>query len=180
MGSGSRGRGQRSFEVVDGGQTPSADSMRALRRWQTNSVTVVTTTDSGFRGVTVSAFSIVSLEPGHLLVCLDRRGEALEAVIKASRFAVSVLSDRQEFLADRFAGRAPLVDPQFSGVRFQLTTRGNPVLEECLVWFDCDVAAHQDWGDHVVVFGDVVEGGYGTGTDPLLYFDGAYRSLVLD
>jgi len=180
MGSGSGGRVRRSFEVVDGGQPPSSDSMRTLRRWHTTSVTVVTTTDSGFRGVTVSAFSIVSLEPGRVLVCLDRQGDALDAVLKASRFAVSVLSDRQEFLADRFAGRAPLVDPQFSGIRYRLTGRGNPVLEECLVWFDCEVAAHEEWGDHVVVFGEVVEAGNGTGTEPLLYFDAAYRSLGLD
>lgn len=180
MGSGSRGRGRRRFEVVDMGQPPSAESMRALRRWHASGVSVVTTTDSGFRGVTVSAFSIVSLDPGRVLICLDRRGDALAAVLQASRYAVSVLSDRQEFLADQFAGRAPLVDPQFTGVRHRLTTRGNPVLEECLVWFDCEVAAHQAWGDHEVVFGEVVEAGFGTGVDPLLYFDGEYRALALD
>ena len=133
MGSGTS-RGQRSFEAVDGGKSPNNDAMRALRRLNATSVTVVTTrTDRGFRGITVSAFSIISLSPPRLLVCLDRRGEAIDDLAKAANFAVSVLSDSQEFLADRFAGRAPLVNLRFEGVKHRLVASGLPVLEECLV-----------------------------------------------
>ncbi len=181
MGPSGSGRERHGFEVVDGGQPPGADAMRALRRLHAASVTVVTTvTGQGFRGVTVNAFSIVSLAPPRVLVCLGRGSEACDAVVKTGRYAVSVLSDRQEFLADRFAGRAPLVDSQFTGVKYRLTVQGMPVLEECLVWFDCKIVASQDWGDHYVLFGEVIEAGYGTGGDPLLYFDGAYHFLAID
>src|SRR5579884_3470706 len=120
VGSGGRS-GRRSFEIVDGGQPPSPDSMRALRRLHAAAVTVVTfTTSEGFRGITVTAFCIVSLSPPIVLICLTRGGEAATAIERSSSYAVSVLSDQQEFLAERFAGRAPLVNPRFEGVKYRL------------------------------------------------------------
>ncbi|MBX6772199.1 MAG: flavin reductase [Chloroflexi bacterium] len=169
------------FEILDGGRIPSADSMRALRRLHAGAVTVVATvTAEGFRGITVSAFCIVSLAPPVVLICLGRPGEALNAVRAAGQFSVSILSDHQEFLAERFAGRAPLVNPRFEGVRHRVLRSGNPVLEECLAWFDCRVRSSEDVGDHAVVLGDVVEAGRGTGAFPLLYFDGNYRELQIE
>jgi len=180
VGSGGR-RGRRSFEVLDGGQPPSGETMRELRRIHAAAVTVVTTAvDDGFRGITVSAFCIVSLAPPIVLICLDQRGDALRSIKASGKFAVSVLSDTQEFLAEQFAGRAPLVSPTFSGVRHRLTKAGNPVLEDCLAWFDCTVQNHFDAGDHAVVLGSVREAGYGMGISPLLYFEGAYRELQVD
>lgn len=179
MGSGSSSHA-RAFEVVSGGNVPGADEMRELRRLHAAAVTVVTTRDDGgFRGVTVSAFSIVSLAPARVLVCLAMESEVLAAITASGSFAVSILADTQEFLAEQFAGRAPLVNRHFTGVKHRLTAGGNPVLEECLAWFDCSVATRLDVGDHVVVLGAVREAGQGTGVDPLLYFDGNYRSFQL-
>lgn len=180
VGSGGRGT-RRSFEVLDAGRPPSGQTMRELRRLHAAAVTVVTTaTDEGLRGVTVSAFCIVSLEPPIVLICLDRGGEAVQAISASGRFAVSVLSDSQEFLAEQFAGRAPLVNPRFQGVRHRLGKTGCPILEDCLAWFDCVLETTLPAGDHVVLLGSVVQAGYGTGARPLLYFDGAYRELEID
>src|SRR5207244_3041921 len=102
---------RRRFEGVDGGSVPTEQSMRDLRRRQVGSVTVVTTRDDrGLRGITVAAFCVVSLSPPMVLVCLATTGEALSAVEASGSFAVSILADTQEFIADRFAGRAPLVN----------------------------------------------------------------------
>jgi flavin reductase (DIM6/NTAB) family NADH-FMN oxidoreductase RutF len=180
VGSGGSREG-RSFEVLDGGNPPSGDTMREIRRRHAAAVTVVTTmSDDGFRGITVSAFCLVSLAPPIVLICLDRNSEALAAIKAAGQFAVSILSDTQEFLAERFAGRAPLVNSRFEGVKHRLTRAGNPVLEDCLAWLDCTVQTTHDGGDHVVVLGSVREGGYGSGVSPLLYFDGAYRELQVE
>jgi flavin-dependent trigonelline monooxygenase, reductase component len=159
---------------------PSASVMRDLRRLHAGAVTAVTYADDrGLRGVTVTAFVVVSLDPPRVAVCLDRSTEALTWVSQSKGFAVSVLGDRQAFLAERFAGRAPLVNRRFDGVRHRITVRGNPVLDECLVWFDCTVDAVVAGGDHDVVLGSVQEAGSGTATAPLLYFDGRYASVGL-
>lgn len=176
-GSGGSGRDP-SFDPIEEGRPPTADEMRALRRLHAGGVSVVTSQDErGWRGVTVSAFGVASLAPPLVLVCLGRASEALAAIAASGSFAVSVLSDRQEFLAEQFAGRAPLVNPRFQGVKHRVCASGNPVLEECLAWFDASVVARYDGGDHEIVVGAVQEAGYGTGRDPLLYFDGGYRSL---
>lgn len=180
MGSGgSRSGGGQQFEAIENGQAPSAEAMRQLRRLHAGAVTVVTAkTDRGFRGVTVTAFCIVSLEPPRVLVCLAKGGDALAEVEAAGSFAVSVLSDTQEFLAEQFAGRAPLVTPRFLGVKHRLARSGNPILEDSLAWFDCAVIANYDQVDHSILVGGVKEAGFGAGAAPLLYFDGDYRSLL--
>src|SRR5262249_28092384 len=172
---------RREFQVVDGGGPPAEPSMRDLRRRYAGGVCVVTARgERGFRGVTVTAFCVVSLDPPTVLVCLASDGEALAAIAASGTFAVSILSDAQEFLADQFAGRAPLVNRRFDGVRHRVTTAANPVLEDCLAGFDCAVSEGLPAGDHAVVVGQVREAGYGTGSEPLLYFDGTYRSLGID
>lgn len=156
------------------------ESMRALRRLHASAVCVVTTTSAGgFRGVTATAFTIVSLSPPRVLVCLAQGSEALDAVRSANSFAVNLLSDQQEFLAERFAGRAPLVNQRFDGVKHQLSAGGNPILVDALAWFDCDLEGVQTHGDHAVVFGDVREAGFGDGSEALVYFEGAYRFLQI-
>ncbi len=150
----------------------------ARRRWATG-VAVVTTRDGvGYHGATVGAFVVVSLDPPLVLVCLDRDGRMSTLLPEAGAFAVSVLDRRHEFPAERFAGRAPLVDPRLTGVAHELTSTGNPVLTGALAWFDCRVGSVHDGGDHVIVVGVVERVGIGEDTDdPLIYYEGRYRSL---
>lgn len=179
MGGGGAGKA-RQFAAGNLGAPPTEAEMRVLRGLHAGAVTVVTTTtERGFRGLTATAFTVVSLAPPRVLVCLDQGSEGLEILAATGRFAISLLSDQQEFLAERFAGRAPLVNPRFEGVKHHVTTSGNPVLIDSLAWFDCTVELTQPVGDHVVVYGAVVEAGTGDGVEPLIYFEGAYRYLQI-
>lgn len=162
-----------------GGGVPDPAGMRVARRRWASGVAVVTARDGdGYRGATVSAFAVVSLDPPLVLVCLDREGRMATAVPVAGAFALSVLERSHEVLAERFAGRAPLVDPRLTGVPHALTAAGNPILRRALAWFDCAVHAVHDGGDHLVVVGRVVETRVGDDTDdPLLFYEGRYRRI---
>ncbi len=154
--------------------------LREIRRRWASGVVVVTTVDGagGFRGATVSAFAAVSLEPPLVLVCLDRSGRMSEMVSDAGIFAVSILESDQEFLAERFAGRAPLPDTVFTGVPHSPAGNGCPILDGAHAWYACRVAATHDGGDHVIVIGAVDEASVGPETDdPLLTYDAHYRRL---
>ena len=169
------------FHTPRVGDKPTAESMRQLRREIAAAVTVVTSIGSdGYRGVTVSAFCLVSLDPPRLLISLVHGSEALASVEAAGHFAVCVLGDRQEFLADQFAGRGPSVNRRFTGIKHHVSQLGDPVLEECVVWFSAKLDGTSTQGDHTILYGDVREAGFGTGQDPLLYFDGDYRYLRFD
>ncbi len=140
---------------------------------------VVTTRDGdGFRGATVAAFTNVSLDPPLVLVCLDQEGRMASLVPEVGVFAVSILDRSQEFLAERFAGRAPVPDARFSGVPYTIGETGCPILTGALAWFDCRVQADHDGGDHRIVVGEVQAAGLGEDTDdPLLNYEGRYRSI---
>ena len=73
-------------------------------------VTAVTTALEGrFRGVTVNAFTAVSLEPPLVLIALATETTSCEMIAESGIFAVNILSEEQEFLSERLAARAPLV-----------------------------------------------------------------------
>jgi flavin reductase (DIM6/NTAB) family NADH-FMN oxidoreductase RutF len=156
-----------------------SEGLRAVRRRWASGVAVVTTTVAGgYRGTTVSALTPVSLEPPRLLVCLDREGRMAELVPETSVFAVSFLDRAQEFLAERFAGRAPVPDPRLTGIPHTVAVNGCPVLDGSLAWAACRVVAVHDGGDHLIVAGEVEESWVGPDSDdPLLTYEGRYRSI---
>lgn len=180
IGSGASRRGTaRPAEVPASELPPDAAAMRAARRRWASGVAVVTTRDdAGYRGAAVSSFAVVSLAPPLLLVCLDREGRMSQLVPTAGVFAVSLLDRSGEFLADRFAGLAPLPDARFTGVSHRLAASGCPILTAALAWFDCRVHATHDGGDHLIIVGDVTALGLGEDTDdPLLSYEGRYRGI---
>ena len=165
--------------MVERGERANPDAMRlARRRWPSGVVVVLTIDGDGYRGATVSAFTVVSLAPPLVMVCLDREGRMATLVPETGSFAVSVLDRRHEFLAERFAGRAPLADARLTGIGYVQTPSGNPALTGALAWFDCRVRAVHDGGDHAMVVADVESLAVGDDTDdPLIYYEGRYRGI---
>ena len=140
-------------------------------------VVVVSAGDAGgFRGLTASSFTSVSLEPPLVLVCLDRESRTGEVIAGTGIFTVSVLERAQEFVAERFAGRAPAVGPAWRDVPHDLGANGLPVVRGCVAWFECAVRDRHEAGDHDVVVATVTAAGRGAG-EPLVIWDRAYWRL---
>ena len=162
------------------GVAPSDDIARWLRRHYASGVTVVSAaSDSDFYGVTVSAFTYLSLDPLLVLVALGKESQTGEYIRSSAAFGVSLLTNRHRFLADRFAGRAPLVDRHFGDVPHIIAPTGSPVLTESIAWLDCRLDSRTPNGDHNVYVGRVEAVGHGEGdeADPLVYYGSVYRSL---
>jgi flavin reductase (DIM6/NTAB) family NADH-FMN oxidoreductase RutF len=132
---------------------------------------------AGFRGLTASTFTAVSLEPPLVLVCLDAFAQTRDAVAASGRFAASVLERSQEFVAERFAGRAPLVDPAWLQVPHEVTASGLPIVRGCVAWFDCELRDLHPAGDHDIAIGAVIACGRGPG-EPLVFWDRAFWRLA--
>jgi flavin reductase (DIM6/NTAB) family NADH-FMN oxidoreductase RutF len=154
-------------------------TLRKLRGLFASGVTVVTTVHDGqLRGVTVSAFSAVSLNPPLALICLANESESKDWIAESGAFAVNILSDEQEFLSERFAARAPIVNTHFDGVPYHTANTGSPILADSLAWYDCRVEALHDGGDHTIFVGRVEAVGFGAeGKSPLVYFANRYQRL---
>lgn len=139
-------------------------------------VTVVTATDrkGGLIGMTMSSFNSVSLDPALILFSVDRKAFSLSELQAADSYRVNVLANRQEDVSNRFA-RA--LENKWEGVDYELCTNGAPLLHGALAWFDCRPWAEYDGGDHLIFVGRVVDLGYCTEEEPLVFFRGKYASI---
>jgi flavin reductase (DIM6/NTAB) family NADH-FMN oxidoreductase RutF len=141
-------------------------------------VTIVTTHHAeGLHGLTLNAFMLVSFEPPLVLISIDSLTRSAEYIGQSGGFAVSILSDRQEFLSERFAGRAPLVNRRFDGAPHHFAVTGAPILNDALGWFDCRVEQTIRAGDHTLFLGRVVALGEGPPENALVYFNRRYHAL---
>jgi Conserved protein/domain typically associated with flavoprotein oxygenases, DIM6/NTAB family len=147
---------------------------RALRscfgRFATG-VTVVTYTVGGERyGITVNAFTSVSLDPPLLLVSIDRRAKACSK-LEGTPFAVNILSAEQQDVALHFAGR-----PQEALVLQWEEGEVAPRLGGVLAWIECVPWRAYDGGDHVLYLGEIKNFHYRDG-QPLIFYTGTFTHL---
>jgi 3-hydroxy-9,10-secoandrosta-1,3,5(10)-triene-9,17-dione monooxygenase reductase component len=161
------------------GEPLTDQTLRKMRGLFASGVTVVTTVHDGkLRGVTVSAFASISLEPPSVMISLANESESKGWIAESGIFAVNILSDEQEFLSERFAARAPLVNTNFDGVPYHTAITDSPILDGSIAWYDCRVEAMHNGGDHAVFIGRVEAVGFGAeGKQPLMYFANRYAGL---
>ena len=154
----------------------SQDFRDAMAKLAAGVVVVSARTPEGFRGLTASTLISVSAEPPLVLVGLEHESLTRAAVVETRQFNVSVLTRQQEFYAERFAGRAPAVDPGWNEVPHHLGTNGIPLIDDCAAWLECDVMQVHSAGDHDVCIGEVRVARAGKG-NPLVLWDRTFWTL---
>jgi flavin reductase (DIM6/NTAB) family NADH-FMN oxidoreductase RutF len=131
---------------------------------------------TGYRGLTASSLVSISAEPPMVLVGLERETTTRAAVVEGKAFNVSVLARAQEFIAERFAGRAPAVDSAWREIPHRLGTNGIPLIEGSTAWLECSLVAVHEAGDHDICVGKVESAVQGAG-DPLILWDRTFWTL---
>jgi flavin reductase (DIM6/NTAB) family NADH-FMN oxidoreductase RutF len=140
-------------------------------------VTVVTTLNPDTRapaGVTVSAFSSLSLDPPLVLFCLGGKTSSLDSFKRFGHFGINLLSAQQREVSTRFASRS---DDKWAGVTWEAGHSGVPLLGGCLATLECSLVNIHDGGDHVIFVGRVEHLKVEEGGAPLIYFRGAYMDV---
>ncbi len=142
-------------------------------------VTVVTTAVDGWlHGITVSAFTSVSLEPLLLLISVDKTTYAHQQLAKATHFGVNILAAEQEEVSNLFASKAEPERGRLRGAAYHLIRpNGTPVLEGCLAYLECAVADRCAGGDHTIFIGEVLDAAVVSEAAPLLFYRGGYRRI---
>lgn len=157
--------------------TVAPDAFRdALRRWPSGVTIVTARAGERIHGMTVSAFSSVSLDPPLVLVCADKSSDTHLVIAEGSVFAVNILAVGQEALSNRFASKRE-EHRRFEGVAWRMGATGAPLLPDVVAAIDCRVVAAHDAGDHVIYVG-AVEGAETLDCEPLVYHAGLYRGLA--
>jgi flavin reductase (DIM6/NTAB) family NADH-FMN oxidoreductase RutF len=139
-------------------------------------VTVVTSIRGGEpRGLTLSAFTSVSVDPPMVLVCVNREARSYLYISESRVFCVNLLAAGQRELAQRFA--SGLRERQFEGVSYRSDTTGAPVIEGSIGHFDCEVAGEHHAGSHSIFIGRVLACESRPG-NPLGYYGGGFRDFI--
>jgi flavin reductase (DIM6/NTAB) family NADH-FMN oxidoreductase RutF len=150
----------------------SEDFKRALSRRASGVAIVTARAGERIHGMTVSAFTEVSLDPPLVLVCADKKSNTLPVIREGGVFALNVLARDQDALSNRFAVKKD-EDRRFDGLEVDTGRTGAPLLRGVAVNIDCRVFAEHDAGDHVLFIGRVEEV-RSFDREPLLHFRGGY------
>ena len=154
----------------------SKDDFRSALSRFISGVTVVTTLGRNNQpaGITVSAFSSVSLEPPLILACIDKRSSVHDCLTEGSRFAVNVLAENQQSLSRLFAAKD---EDRFDGTAYRWGASGAPLLDGALACIECRVVHAYAGGDHTIIVGEV-ESTSVAEHKPLAYYRGSYAHLA--
>jgi flavin reductase (DIM6/NTAB) family NADH-FMN oxidoreductase RutF len=130
-------------------------------------------------GTTVSSFNSVSLDPPLILFSIARNAKAFDAWAGAEHFAVSILSEPQSDVSNRFA-RA-LTD-KWDGIEEAAGLKRVPLIPHASACFECESYAKHDGGDHLIMVGRVsaYTATLAESPRPLLFYRGRYRKLDPD
>lgn len=150
------------------------DAFRAVLGRFASGVTIVTVLGANGRdyGMTVSAFSSVSLEPPLVMVCIGEEASLKPMIAEATHYGVSILASDQEPLSRRFAAHGE----RFDGIGFTRGENGMALIDGALAFMECRIVARHRAGDHTIVVGEV-EAASVEDARPLLYYRGGYAQL---
>ncbi len=152
----------------------------AMGRFPTG-VTLLTQ-GSGDRTVvmTLNSLTSVSLDPMLLLVSVKSDGRMRPRIVRGEGFAVNVLDESQRDLAqefcrpDRLAGQAAMT--RIGAVE---GTLGHAVIPSAEAYFECELYAEHEAGDHVLLVGRVVALHDRPGeARPLVFHRGGYARVA--
>lgn len=142
-------------------------------------VAIVTAHEAGDkpRGLTLSAFCAVSLDPPLVLVCVDKSSNTLPALQASGGFTVNFLAGGREHLAVLYASK---VEEKFDGIAWRRPDlpEGGPILhEDSAAYAVCVTRQAIEAGDHWVFIGEVKDGAVVDGLLPLVYHRRAFIDL---
>lgn len=115
-----------------------------------------------------------------MLVCINRSATRRPLLDRVGHFAVNLLGDRHQGLADRFAGRHGVAGAdQFGRGGWTTLATGAPVLGDALAAFDCAIEEIIERHSHAIVIGRV-EAVRTAVVPALVHRHGGYRLLAAD
>ena len=101
---------------------------QAMRAYPQGVTVATTSSRDGPKGITVSSFTSVSLEPPLVLISIAKTSSVHGLFKGAGTYAVNFLADDQKSVSDRFAGRTKAKD-RFEGIKFTKGVTGSPIID---------------------------------------------------
>lgn len=155
------------------------NALKQAMRVYPQGVTVVTTrTQDGPKGITVSSFTSVSLDPPLVLISISKGSALHDTLSSAEKFAVNFLAEDQKSVSDRFAGRSGSTE-RFQGIKHRAGSSGSPIIEGARAAIECRTWRVYEGGDHSLIIGEVISAESLNAKRPLVYYSQQYTTTEM-
>ena len=163
--------GAKNFDMTTFLPGPGAERMYrdALGQFGTGVTVITAGGPNGPVAITVNSFASVSLSPALVLWSIDEGADRCPIFRRADFTAIHVLSEHQAGIARGFARNGE----DFSGVDWEWSDMGVPLLPGCLSRFECERVADHPGGDHRILVNQVLRVTKSDGA-PLLFAKGRF------
>ena len=156
----------------------SADEFRAVMRHWTASVAILTSSDRGdTHGMTITSFTSISVEPALVSVSVSKSTRTLERIDKSGWFGVTILSEDQQWIAERFAGKDAGLLNRFDNIDTFTLRSEAPLINNGLAFFDCSVIYRYEMEHSILLIARVEAVEHGKSAEPLIYTDRQYGTV---
>jgi flavin reductase len=157
----------------------STDEFKEAMRQFASGVTIVTAEHAEeLYGITVSAFSSISLDPPIVMVAINNASPLAEMILEAEHYAVHVLSADQQELSSIFAASIPGTE-KYGKITVERGVSGAPTFSGTLAMLECVLDQTLEVGTHTLMFGRVVRStAQPEPGNPLIYYHRSYRTLA--
>jgi flavin reductase (DIM6/NTAB) family NADH-FMN oxidoreductase RutF len=155
------------------------DLRLTMRHWASGVSIVSSRYEGVMHGMTVNSLASVSLEPPVVLVTLQHATRTYRLVSQSGIAAITILSEEQAELSDRFAGKVPEHEDRFAGVETFTWQTGAPLIVGGLAFLDCKVRTAYPLEQSTLFLLEVVASRPAENDHPLIYFDRIYHRLHL-
>jgi flavin reductase (DIM6/NTAB) family NADH-FMN oxidoreductase RutF len=144
---------------------------QSMRHWPTG-VTVVTSLAGAYRhGMTVNSFASISLDPAVVSISLAHNTRTYSLIAESGLVGITILSQEQKEISDRFAGRIPEEGDRFAGMETTTLVSGVPLIMGGLAFLDCRVRATLRLDHSTLFMLDVLAAQTETDGSPLIYYN---------
>ena len=152
------------------------EALRAVMRGFPQGVVVITAAppEGEPRGITVSSFMSVSLEPPLVVICIMQQAQAHGAIESAGSFTINILAEDQGAVSDHFATPNLSSEEQFAAVEHESRSGKAPLINGCIGYLDCTVVDRMAQGTHTLFVGEVQGGELLSENRPLVFYSRRY------
>ncbi len=148
-----------------------------MRGWPTG-VAVVTGFHEGVRrGLTVNSLASVTLDPPRVVVSLANLSKTKALVAASNAFAVTMLDENQQSLADIFSGKNVNENDRFAGLETFTLVSSAPLLKEGRAFLDCKVVQAFSMENSTLFVGEVMAAQGELSRSPLVYLNRGYHKV---
>lgn len=121
-------------------------------------VSVVTVGRGGVEnGLTVSWASPVSFDPPQFMIAVDQHHYSVDFLKSTKNFAINVLGSDQARVAGHFARQSMADEDKLDAINTREGETGAAILSDAIAYFDCELSAIHETGDHLLIIGTVVD-----------------------